>query len=82
LSTAPDKFASSRKIVVKNGLNYRRDFDMVRKILKKVPEEQLQRNLEKYRQRAIELGATDTKIITTDDKTGIGVNLLIEEGGD
>ena len=55
---------------------------MVRKILKKVPEEQLQRNLEKYRQRAIELGATDTKIITTDDKTGIGVNLLIEEGGD
>lgn len=55
---------------------------MVRKILKKVPEEQLQRNLEKYRQRAIELGATDTKIITTDDKARVGVNLLIEEGGD
>ena len=68
--------------MVKNGLNYRRDFDMVRKILKKVPEEQLQRNLEKYRQRAIELGATDTKIITTDDKARVGVNLLIEEGGD
>lgn len=39
---------------------------MVRKILEKVPDEVLARDLEKYRQRAIELGATDAKIITTD----------------
>ena len=39
---------------------------MVRKVLEKVPEEQLQHDLEKYRQRAIELGATDAKIVTTD----------------
>jgi len=39
---------------------------MSRKILERVPEDQLQQDLEKYRQRAIELGATDAKIITTD----------------
>ena len=39
---------------------------MVRKIVETVPEEVLQRDLEKYRQKAIELGATDAKIITTD----------------
>lgn len=39
---------------------------MVRKIVERIPEEQLQDDLEKYRQRAIELGATDAKIITTD----------------
>ena len=39
---------------------------MVRKIVEAVPEEVLQQDLEKYRQRAIELGATDAKIITTD----------------
>ena len=39
---------------------------MVRKILVSVPDEVLQKDLEKYRQRAIELGATDAKIITTD----------------
>jgi|ETNmetMinimDraft_11_1059920.scaffolds.fasta_scaffold156830_1 predicted metal-binding protein len=39
---------------------------MVRKIEEKVPDELLQQDLEKYRQRAIELGATDAKIITTD----------------
>ena len=39
---------------------------MVRKIVEKVPDEQLQQDLEKYRQRALELGATDAKIITTD----------------
>ena len=39
---------------------------MVRKIVEKVPEEQLQKDLEKYRQRALELGANDAKIITTD----------------
>ncbi len=39
---------------------------MARKILERVPEEQLQQDLEKYRQRAIELGATDAKIITMD----------------
>jgi len=39
---------------------------MVRKIVEKVPDEQLQKDLEKYRQRALELGATDAKIITTD----------------
>ena len=45
---------------------------MARKILEKVPEEQLQEDLEKYRRRAIELGATDAKIITTD-------NVVIDE---
>ena len=39
---------------------------MVRKILEQVPQEVLQQDLEKYRKRAIELGATDAKIITTD----------------
>lgn len=39
---------------------------MVRKIVEKVPDEQLQQDLEKYRQRALEFGATDAKIITTD----------------
>ena len=39
---------------------------MVRKIVEVVPSEVLQQDLEKYRQRAIELGATDAKIITTD----------------
>ena len=39
---------------------------MVRKIVDKVPYEQLQKDLEKYRQRAIEIGATDAKVITTD----------------
>ena len=39
---------------------------MVRKIMDTVPDEQLRKDLEKYRQRAIDLGATDAKIITTD----------------
>ncbi len=39
---------------------------MLRKIVEKVPDEVLQHDLEKYRQRAIELEATDAKIITTD----------------
>jgi len=39
---------------------------MVRKIVARVPDEQLQNDLEKYRQRALELGATDAKVITTD----------------
>ena len=39
---------------------------MARKILEHVPEAQLQEDLEKYRQRAIELGATDAKIIGMD----------------
>lgn len=40
---------------------------MSRKILTQVPNEQVMSDLEKYRQRAIELGAEDAKIITTDD---------------
>ena len=39
---------------------------MVRKIVESVSDEVLQQDLEKYRQRALELGATDAKIITTD----------------
>ncbi|MFC2002569.1 DUF2284 domain-containing protein [Chloroflexota bacterium] len=39
---------------------------MVRKIVEKAPPEVLQQDLEKYRRRALELGATDAKIITTD----------------
>jgi len=39
---------------------------MVRKIVEAVPDEVLQQDLERYRQRAIELGATDAKIISTD----------------
>ena len=37
---------------------------MARKIAETIPEEQLQKDLEKYRQRALELGATEVKIIT------------------
>jgi len=40
---------------------------MARKIMVEVGEEQLKKDLEKYRQRAIELGSTDTRVITTDD---------------
>lgn len=39
---------------------------MVRKIVPQVAEELLHQDLERYRRRAIELGATDAKIITTD----------------
>lgn len=39
---------------------------MVRKITVPINEEQLHEDLEKYRLKAIELGATDAKIITTD----------------
>lgn len=39
---------------------------MVRKIVERVSDEVLKRDLEKYRQRALELGATDAKIITSD----------------
>ena len=39
---------------------------MVRKIVERVPDEVLQQDLEKYRQRAMELGAMDAKIITSD----------------
>jgi len=39
---------------------------MSRKIVEKVPDEVLQKDLEKYRQIAIEFGATDAKIITSD----------------
>ncbi len=45
---------------------------MIRKIVERVPDEQLQKDLEKYRQRALKLGATDAKIITTD-------NVVIDE---
>ena len=39
---------------------------MVRKIMPEIPDEVLKRDLERFRHRAIELGATDAKIITTD----------------
>ncbi len=39
---------------------------MARKILEHIPEAQLQEDLKKYRQRAIELGATEAKIIGMD----------------
>lgn len=39
---------------------------MVRKFTEKVSEEQLQKDLEKYRNRAIELGASDARVITAD----------------
>jgi predicted metal-binding protein len=39
---------------------------MARKIVEEIPEEQLQQDLERYTRRATELGATDAKIITTD----------------
>ena len=39
---------------------------MVRKIVASIPNDVLQRDLEKFRQRALTLGATDAKIITTD----------------
>jgi len=40
---------------------------MVRKIVDKVPDELLMSDLERYRQEAIKIGATDAKIITTDE---------------
>ena len=39
---------------------------MSRKVVEKIPEQQLQQDMEKYRQRAIELGASDAKVITSD----------------
>lgn len=39
---------------------------MARRILAQVPNEQVRMDLEKYKQRAIDLGAEDAKIITTD----------------
>ena len=39
---------------------------MVRKIVEKVPAEVLKQDLEKYRRSALELGATDAKVITSD----------------
>ena len=39
---------------------------MVHKIVEKVPDEQLKQDLEKYRQMALKLGASDAKIIMTD----------------
>ena len=39
---------------------------MIRKILDKIPDEGLKQDLKKYQQQAIELGATEAKIITTD----------------
>jgi len=42
-------------------------FNMVRKITEKVPEAQLQKDLQKYKQRSLGLGATDARVITTDD---------------
>ena len=39
---------------------------MTHKIAATIPDEQLQKDLEKFRQRAIELGATDAKIIAAD----------------
>jgi len=45
---------------------------MARKVIEQVPEEQLQEDLEKYRCRAIELGATDTRVIPAD-------SLIIDE---
>lgn len=39
---------------------------MARKIMEKVPENLLQGDLEKHREHAIELGAADAKVITTD----------------
>ena len=40
---------------------------MIQKISAIIPDEKLRNDLERYRQRAIELGATDAKIITSDD---------------
>jgi predicted metal-binding protein len=45
---------------------------MYRKILEEVPEEILKGDLENYRKKAIELGATDAEIISTDE-------IIIEE---
>jgi len=39
---------------------------LVRKILRKIPVDLIQQDLEKYRLKALELGATEAKIITTD----------------
>jgi len=40
---------------------------MVRKVVEQIPDEVLRRDLEKYRQRAIEIGATDARVISTEE---------------
>ena len=40
---------------------------MVRKIAEDIPNDVLEADLERYRQRAIELGATEARIITSSD---------------
>jgi len=47
-------------------MNIKGGITMVRKIVEKIPDEVLQQDLERYRRRALEVGATDAKIITTD----------------
>ncbi len=39
---------------------------MVRKMLADIPDELVHQDLEKFRQLAIDLGATDAKVVTTD----------------
>lgn len=39
---------------------------MVRKIVEKIPDEVLQQDLERYRRKAVDLGATDARVITSD----------------
>ncbi len=58
----------SKVIVAKTQtkLKLERKNRMVRKIVEAVPDGVLQQDLERYRQRTIELGATDAKVITTD----------------
>ncbi len=45
---------------------------MINKIAEKIPDKQLNKDLDRYKQQAIDLGATDAKIITTD-------NVIIDE---
>jgi len=39
---------------------------MVRKIVDKIPEKQMEKDLDRYKGQAIDLGATDAKVITAD----------------
>jgi predicted metal-binding protein len=48
------------------GIHFIQERNMINKIVEEIPEDKLQTDLEKFRQLAIELGAADAKIITTD----------------
>jgi len=54
-------------IYLKDHIMSHREFSIAPKIMVEVLEDQLKKDLETYKQRSLELGATDARVITTDD---------------